>query len=225
MTNIYIITNLITKQQYVGKTIKSIQERFKEHCENYRTSSNKNMYIHNAIKQYGKENFKVELLDCVDDKDWKYWETFYIEKYNTYYKDGGYNLTHGGDDNPMDNEVVRKRQYDATHTKEFIELQRKLSIGKKHTLESRKKMGVIQREVQNRPEIKEKIIMHQPKRTPVAIIDEEGNIVKKFISLGEAAVYCGKLRSLTTGINEVADKFNKNGKRARFFGYMWTKKF
>ena len=66
MTNIYIITNLINNKKYVGKTIKTLQERLSNH---FRTNNNKNMYIHQAMMKYGKENFKIELIAQVPDEE------------------------------------------------------------------------------------------------------------------------------------------------------------
>ena len=66
MVNIYLITNLINNKQYVGKTVYSLTHRFQGHCTN---GTNKNCYLHQAIQKYGKENFKIELLEEVTDDD------------------------------------------------------------------------------------------------------------------------------------------------------------
>lgn len=56
---IYKITNQITKKVYIGQTTKeNIEERLSEH-----SGSSDCPKLHNAIKLYGKENFKIELLD------------------------------------------------------------------------------------------------------------------------------------------------------------------
>ena len=225
MTNIYLITNLINNKKYVGKTKYSIEARFEGHCCDLACMSNKKTAIHQAIMKYGRENFKIELLDVVDDNDWKYWENFYIKKYKTYYTEGGYNLTWGGDDNPMDNEVVRQKHFEATHSDQFINLQRKLSTNRKHTLQSREKMSVVQKEIQNRPDIKNKIILNQPHRVKVAIVDDNENIIKEFISLTEAVKFLNKPYYCTMEIHKKADKYNKNGKRATCYGYKWTCNF
>ena len=54
MTNIYLITNLINNKKYVGKTVQALQQRFNMHCVE---GSNKNCFLHNAIKKYGTDNF------------------------------------------------------------------------------------------------------------------------------------------------------------------------
>ena len=225
MTNIYIITNKINGKQYVGKTIYSIEDRFESHCCNLDSMSNKKTAIHNAIMKYGRKNFKIELLDVVKDSEWKYWEKYYIKKYKTHYTEGGYNLTWGGDDNPMDNKLIRYKHSQIMKSKKHRNLQKLLATGRKHTIESKLKMSKIQKEIQNRPEIKNKIIMNQPKRISVAIIDINGNIIKKFESLSQAAQFAYGDNRATSDINKAADAYNKWGKRVKCFGYYWTKKF
>lgn len=55
------------------------------------------MPIRKAIKKYGKDNFKIELLERVSLKEANEKEKYYIGKYNTYNK--GYNATLGGQEN------------------------------------------------------------------------------------------------------------------------------
>ena len=88
---IYCITNKINGKQYVGQTVRTAEERFKEHCRD------KKMYISKAIRKYGKENFIVETIDSallIDDLNEK--EIYWIDKFKTK-KPNGYNLCNGGD--------------------------------------------------------------------------------------------------------------------------------
>ena len=132
MTRIYLITNLLNGKQYVGKTKYTIAHRFTQHCtRDYKT------YLHNAIKKYGRENFIIEEICCCDDEYWKDLEQFYIKKLHTHYSEGGYNITWGGDDNPMDDEIVKHRHKKAMSTKEKRE-QDRLNISKYNHSELRK---------------------------------------------------------------------------------------
>lgn len=94
---IYCITNKINNKKYIGQTVYSIDNRWKEHLG----SSNRNednFLIHNAIKKYGKENFFIEKLEeCSNDKlDER--EKYWILKEKTFCKNNqGYNLTYGGE--------------------------------------------------------------------------------------------------------------------------------
>jgi len=94
---IYKITNLINGKIYVGQTRNGIKERWRGHCK----FSKSNMAITRAIIKYGKENFKIEQIDCAKDLyelDNK--EVYYIKKLNTL-SPNGYNLNSGGNANKV----------------------------------------------------------------------------------------------------------------------------
>lgn len=218
MTTIYLITNKLDGKKYVGKTLYTVKKRWDEHCLGYRDN---NMYIDNAIHKHGAENFDVEVIATCDDSEWKYWESYYIEHYHSHWTEGGYNLSRGGDHNPMEDEEVRRRHAEACASPEHREKQRIASIGRKHTAESRAKMSVIQKELYKDPELRNKVKMHQPKRVPVDMLDKDGNLVKHFDSLSDACRYLNKDTTYTGSIKPMIDKYNKNGERARFLGYYW----
>lgn len=219
MTNIYIITNKINGKQYVGKTKHSIQYRFEGHC----SDPSNHTYIDSAIRAYGKENFDVELICTCEDTEWKYWETYYIKEFHTHWTEGGYNLSMGGDHNPMEDSEVRRRHLIACQSAEHREKQRKASTGKRHTLESRQKMSRIQKEVYANPELRRKVKLHQPTVISVGMLDEHDNIIQVFDSLTDVCRYFQKDPGNTSALHGVVDKYNKNGKRAKFWGHAWTR--
>lgn len=97
MGYIYCITNLINGKQYVGKTVHTIEKRFQEHYRDSRKTRCKNRPIYNAIKKYGIENFKIDILEYVENNyilEEK--EIYWIKKLDTYGKNG-YNASKGGD--------------------------------------------------------------------------------------------------------------------------------
>lgn len=59
---IYKITNKINNEFYVGKTNKTLEERFNKHIT---TGLNKKDKFHEEIKKYGSENFVIEMLEKV----------------------------------------------------------------------------------------------------------------------------------------------------------------
>lgn len=81
------------------------------------------MPIRKAIKKYGKDNFKIELLERVPLKEANEKEKYYIGKYNTYNK--GYNATLGGQENfhklDIDDEIILK---------EYLRLHSTRKVGK-----------------------------------------------------------------------------------------------
>lgn len=85
---IYCITNMVNGMQYVGQSI-NIEKRLYQHI--YSKSSSE---IHQAIEEYGVQNFKFEpLIECspneLDEQEVKF-----IRLLGTY--ENGYNQTRGG---------------------------------------------------------------------------------------------------------------------------------
>ena len=90
---IYMYTNLITGKKYVGKA-KDFNKRYKEHLRY------DEQLIDKKIKEYGIENFKVEILiENVQDNDkLNEYEKFFIKRKKSHVSYGtGYNKTWGGD--------------------------------------------------------------------------------------------------------------------------------
>lgn len=95
---IYKITNLINNKCYIGQTIKTAEQRWKEHQSHVFGShpNDQNKTLYKAIRKYGLKNFTFEVLqDNIEtfeqlDKAEIYW----IDYYNSFVK--GYNETFGG---------------------------------------------------------------------------------------------------------------------------------
>ncbi len=95
---IYKITNTVNNKSYIGQTIKTAEERWKEHKAHAFGShpNDQNKTLYKAIRKYGVENFTFEVLqDNIEtfeqlDKAEIYW----IDYYNSFVK--GYNETFGG---------------------------------------------------------------------------------------------------------------------------------
>lgn len=105
---IYKITNLIDGKFYIGKTVKTLEERFRRHI--IRKSSPK---LTNAIQKYGKQNFIIEMVELCDSIDiLNEREKFWIGKLDAINK--GYNLTTGGDGGVVVGEALEKIRAKAT---------------------------------------------------------------------------------------------------------------
>ena len=94
MAFIYKITNDINQKVYIGKTERSIEERFKEHCRAYRQERCEKRPLYAAMKKYGTEHFHIELVEETDTPEER--EQYWIKFYNSY-GSTGYNATMGGD--------------------------------------------------------------------------------------------------------------------------------
>ena len=93
---VYAISNEINDKKYVGITTCSIQKRWREHKHAANKGSNKPLY--NAMRLYGVDKFKIEIIDSTSTKEeLGLLEAKYISQYKAYVRDGGYNLTLGGE--------------------------------------------------------------------------------------------------------------------------------
>lgn len=95
---IYKITNLVNNKVYIGQTIQNPLDRWYRHCQK-RCLSNaeRNMAIKRAIFKYGKDNFKFEVIETIDNYNRDLLnerEIYWIAQYNSYHD--GYNCTIGG---------------------------------------------------------------------------------------------------------------------------------
>lgn len=91
---IYKVTNKINGKVYIGQTIKTIEERWRQH-QNAALKHDCQTHFARALRKYGIENFTIEQIDSVTSRnelDEK--EIYWIQYYNSF-KDG-YNSTRGG---------------------------------------------------------------------------------------------------------------------------------
>lgn len=106
---IYQITNKVNGKVYIGQTKHSLEKRKKEHMNAVRTGI-KMSYIHKAIRRYGAGCFSWRVLYLCDDPlVLNLMETFKIMVNHSHVSEGGYNLTWGGEDNPMNSIEIRIR--------------------------------------------------------------------------------------------------------------------
>ena len=137
---IYLITNKITGKKYVGQTIHKLKDRWNwGHCSKVKNKSE--YYIHRAIRKYGVENFKIEqILECYSKEMLTIMETFKIMVNHSHCSEGGYNLTWGGEDNPMFNPEIIKKS--VNNRPSFVGKNNPM-YGRKHTDEAKKKIREI----------------------------------------------------------------------------------
>lgn len=95
MGYIYCITNNVNNKKYIGKTLKTVEKRWKEHLNDYKKQRHEKRALYDAMKKYGVENFQVETIGEFPNEILEEKEIFYIQKFKTYHF--GYNLTYGGD--------------------------------------------------------------------------------------------------------------------------------
>ena len=145
---IYIAINKINNKCYIGQTVGTLNTRKREH---FYDSSRDNLYFHNALKKYGKENFTWEILrECESILELNRMEVFYIWLLKTK-KPNGYNLTDGGKNSRLSEEIknkiriARKGGKASKETKKIMQIInagiRNPFYGKHHSDETKRKIS------------------------------------------------------------------------------------
>jgi group I intron endonuclease len=142
---IYKITNTINNKIYIGQTIQSLEKRWKRHT--WLSTLNRNaMAITNALRKYGVENFKIEIIYTatnIDELNEK--EIEFINEYNSL-SPNGYNLTSGGKNSPKSEEIKMKISLSTKGKYVSTETRKKLSESHRGFVvseETKKKLSII----------------------------------------------------------------------------------
>ena len=99
---IYKITNNVNNFIYIGKTTYyDVKRRLSQHNAYAKKGGGSETTLHQAIRDFGIENFSIEIIDTVYYPDiLEQKEKEYIQKYHSYVKDPnckGYNQSKGGE--------------------------------------------------------------------------------------------------------------------------------
>ncbi|MEK6878084.1 MAG: NUMOD3 domain-containing DNA-binding protein, partial [Nanoarchaeota archaeon] len=104
---IYKATLKLDGRKYYGQTIRPLEERVKQHTK--RKGNQKSRFF-NAINKYGIENFIFEIIEeCNSIEELNNREKYWITEDKTQDEKFGFNITAGGDDNPMNYPELRKK--------------------------------------------------------------------------------------------------------------------
>jgi len=93
MAIIYLLTNIINGKQYVGQTIRGLDERWWYHC--WSANRGAGYLLHKAIRKYGPDAFTHEILEHTTIEDVNAREIYWIAELKT--REHGYNMTDGGE--------------------------------------------------------------------------------------------------------------------------------
>lgn len=133
---IYSITNKVNDKRYIGIT-GDLYNRKRAHLWALRNKKHSNIKLQNAWNKYSEDGFEVEVLETFDTNNRDYAlskEVDYIDHYDSFKT--GYNMSTGADGNVLN-----------IPSKETIEKRRKLMLGNKHMLgkkhseETKRKIG------------------------------------------------------------------------------------
>ena len=204
---IYCISNDINNKKYVGKTVRSIQERFKEHCKDSKRAAFEKRPLYRAMNKYGVEHFFINLLETAEISKLEEREQYWIKKLNTYHD--GYNATIGGDGKILyDYEAFVVDYNKGLLVKE---------IATKYGCDTHTVTVALQASNINSKLNRIKQVSHI-----INQYDKNGNFIQKFNSQNDAARYLieqghkGSRSSICTNIGRVL-----KGKRKTAEGYIW----
>ena len=108
-------------KRYYGITSQKVEYRWKN-GKGYKN----NQYFARAIEKYGWDNFQhIVIAKGLTEEEAKWLEIELIREWDTANNDYGYNITKGGDDNPMNNEETRKKVSETKKGKPCSEEHRK----------------------------------------------------------------------------------------------------
>jgi len=146
---IYVITNTVNGKQYVGQTIKTITQRWSEHCSQASAPRRARTALPAAIRKYGADVFTIEaiyeLIATSMQPDLDAAEAIFIELFQTMAPDG-YNLVHGGRGGARSAEAREHmslaKQNQSQETRAKISANRR---GKIHSPDARARMSASQR--------------------------------------------------------------------------------
>ena len=205
MAYIYQIKNKLNGKIYVGKTNNTIENRWKEHCQDFKKEKNEKRPLYAAMRKYGIENFEISQLEECSFEEINDKETYWIETLGTF--KNGYNATLGGDGKSYaDYDLIFTLFQEGKNEKEIKEITGYDQNTIKVALEN-KNVSAIERQKRGREKVSKVI----------AMLDKDTKeIIKVFPSMKEAYIFLGKDPYHTASISYVC-----NGKRKTAYGYSW----
>ena len=103
---IYLIINKQNGHKYVGQTTQTMNKRWAGHCQSALRMSD--APLHRAMRKYGNHNFLIREIDECDESLLDEKEQYWIEYYNTFESNEGYNATSGGGRTVFSEETKQK---------------------------------------------------------------------------------------------------------------------
>lgn len=212
MSYIYKITNNINGKIYIGKTMHSIEQRWKEHLANVKKEDCKNRPLYKAINKYGVKNFSIEEIEECSDTILSDREKYWIEYYSSF--KNGYNATKGGDGSPyIDRKLVIETYKQIQNCKKTAEI---LNIHIDSVYKILKSNDIERKSSQE--------ISKECNGKPVYMLDKKDlRILKAFTSMKEAAKYIQEKTNNNTDLRGMASHIREvcQGKRKTAYGYSW----
>ena len=197
MTKIYILERNGVPF-YVGKTLQEIKERFYTHKDK-------------------KENSEIFEINCVDDSEWRFWESWYIELFKSWgfelenKNNGGGGRGPGWISSPERNAKIKASM--KNHSQYYID-----EVRKKISSSNKGKSKPFTKEHQQNM-----LIAKRKQAKPLLMYDLDNNLIREWESKGQAAEWIKETKkrqgNLTSQIKDAI-----LGRQKTAFGYKWKYK-
>lgn len=206
---IYKCECLITGKIYIGQTIQDYKERWRCHIKSSFNEKDPGYdhHFHRAIRKYGKENFKWEIIETITCEELENLrnilnslEIKYISMFDSY--KNGYNSTLGGDSSRKEYKIIVSYSEIGEKLHEFETVH---DASKYYNISKRKIWENCNRDTYYVPINNEKIIFRYDNdiysiediekvksinyNKGVKLFDIDGNFIREFVSPSEAAKY------------------------------------
>lgn len=203
MPYIYKITNQINKKVYIGKTLETIETRWKKHIKDSKRERYEKRPLYAAFNKYGIDNFIIEEVEECSVEILNEREIYWIEYYRSF--KNGYNATIGGDGKSYcDYDLIYTLYQEGFSLKE---ISKKLSYGADTCSKALKTFGVTKEELIDNGR-------NKIRKTIIQLDKDTEQVLQVFSSLKEAYESLGKQSS-----GHIAAVCQ--GKRKTAYGFKW----
>lgn len=137
-SGIYKIINIINNKIYIGSTV-NFKRRKRNHFWDLNNNKHDNDYLQKAYNKYGKENFRFEIIEYIEDKKILLErEQSWIDKLNVCDRNIGYNICEVAGNTLGQKMSSKTKQKISNSVKEYFKSNNNPFLGKKHSEETRK---------------------------------------------------------------------------------------
>lgn len=211
MPYIYKITNKKNGKIYIGKTLSTIEKRWRRHCLDYIKKHYEKRPLYSAMNKYGIDCFTIEEVEECSENILSEREKYWIEYYGSF--KNGYNATVGGDGKQyIDYDLVVATYYQVKNQSETAKIlgidvstvRRILKIRNVDKYSSGRTEEFLQRSI------------------AINMFSKDGKYIKSYPSAHEAArcVVSDPLNQVIHGAaGHILDVCK--GKRKSAYGYIW----
>lgn len=98
ISGIYKIVNLVNGKLYIGQS-KNIHKRLTGHKKHLSDNKHQNQHLQRSWNKYGKSNFEFKIIEICDIEELTQREIYWINLYESYSHDKGYNIDLPNEDN------------------------------------------------------------------------------------------------------------------------------